>query len=279
MKPLQHFQVLSLAINLPGPLAVSRLHEFGASVVKIEPPTGDPLGHACPDWYTHLHAGMEILRLDLRDGGGRTSLYERLGGTDLLITANRPAALTRLGLAWPDLHARWPRLCHVALIGYPPPDENRPGHDLNFQAQVGLVMPPNLPRTCVADLAGAEEVVSASLALLLARERGQGSNRAEISLARAAGRFAEPLWHGLCAPGAILGGGLPGYNLYPTAEAWLAVAALEPHFQQKLQQELGLASLSQDALATAFRLRTADEWEKWAAERGLPITAVRQRAE
>jgi crotonobetainyl-CoA:carnitine CoA-transferase CaiB-like acyl-CoA transferase len=275
MKPLDQIQVLSLAINLPGPVAVSRLRELGAAVVKIEPPGGDPLHHARPDWYAELHAGVELLRLNLRDADARRVLHERLGRADLLVTANRPSALRRLGLGWAELHARWPALCHVALVGHPAPDEERPGHDLNFQAGVGLVVPPHLPCTCVADLAGSQELVSACLAVLLARQRGQGSQYAEVSLARAAATFAGPLRRGLTAPGGILGGGFPGYGLYPAQEGWVAVAVLEPHFGQKLREELGLAGLSREGLEGALRARTAEEWERWAAERDLPLTAVR----
>jgi hypothetical protein len=95
-----------------------------------------------------------------------------------------------------------------------------------------------------------------------------------VSLAGAAAYFAEPLRHGLTAASEILGGGFPGYNLYPARQGWIAVAALERHFQQLLHQELGLAALTNEGLRAAFATRTAGEWETWAVERGLPITAV-----
>ena len=53
-RPLAGIRVVSVAVNLPGPLAAARLAEFGAEVVKIEPPTGDPLAAAAPVSYTHL---------------------------------------------------------------------------------------------------------------------------------------------------------------------------------------------------------------------------------
>jgi crotonobetainyl-CoA:carnitine CoA-transferase CaiB-like acyl-CoA transferase len=73
----------------------------------------------------------------------------------------------------------------------------------------------------------------------------------------------------------MLGGGFAGYNLYATRAGWLAVAVLEPHFEQRLAAELGLAGLSREALQSAFAARTADEWEAWARERDLPLVAVR----
>lgn len=274
--PLEDIRVLSLAINLPGPVAVARLRERGAKIVKVEPPEGDPLGHARPDWYRALHECQEIVRLNLKDPPQRSRLDGWLADADLLVTATRPAGLQRLGLAWAELHARYPRLCQVAIVGFPTPQEDVPGHDLTYQARLGLVAPPQLPRTCVADLAGAQEVVSAALSLILARERGQGSGFAEVSLARAAERFAEPLRYGLTAPGGILGGGFPAYNVYRARDGWVALAALEPHFQQRLCTGLGLSALTADALRTIFLTRTADEWQSWAAEQDLPLVALRE---
>lgn len=290
--PLSGIRVLSLAINIPGPVAVARLHQLGASVVKVEPPDGDLLASASPEWYAALHRGLTILRLDLKSDAGQTQIQELLRNSDLLITSNRPAALRRLNLDWPLLASRYPRLCQVAIIGYPSPNEARPGHDLTYLANLGLLDPPHLPRTVLADLAGAERSVSASLALLLGRERfvrapnnridvddsekAKGYERfAQVSLAEAAKAFAQPLFHGLTAPHNLLGGGMPGYNLYQARDGWVAVAALERHFLERLQGELGLEKATRANLAEAFLARSADSWETWAIERDLPIAAVR----
>jgi crotonobetainyl-CoA:carnitine CoA-transferase CaiB-like acyl-CoA transferase len=137
-------------------------------------------------------------------------------------------------------------------------------------------MPPHLPRTMLADLGGAQEVVSAALGLLLARERGQGSQYASVSLAQAAEWYAAPLRHGLTCEGGVLSGRLPGYNLYRAKESWIAVAALEPHFWQTLLRELDKRAATSDDLQTIFLTRTAQEWEEWAAERDIPLVAVRE---
>jgi crotonobetainyl-CoA:carnitine CoA-transferase CaiB-like acyl-CoA transferase len=275
MKPLDNIQVLTLAVNLPGPVAAARLCRLGATVVKVEPPEGDPLAQVCPDWYRELHTGQEVLRLDLKDAQARARLEERWSRTDLLLTATRPAALARLGLSWEELHARHPPLCQVAIVGYPPPRENWPGHDLTYQARLGLLSPPHLPRALIADSAGAQAVVSAALALLLARERGQGGQHLTVSLAEAAREFAQPLRQGLTVPGGVLGGGLPGYNLYRAREGWLALAALEPHFRHRLAAELGLSTPGHEELTSVFLTRTASQWEAWGVERDLPIAALR----
>jgi crotonobetainyl-CoA:carnitine CoA-transferase CaiB-like acyl-CoA transferase len=275
MKPLADMRVLSLAVNLPGPVAAARLRQLGAAVVKVEPPEGDPLAHGQPEWYRVLHEGVEVIRLDLKDRANRTRLDELLAASDLLLTATRPAALARLGLAWADLKARYPRLAQVAIVGYAAPYEEVPGHDLTYQARLGLVVPPHLPRALVADLAGAQEVVSAALALILARERGQGCHYTQVSLAEAAGHVAESLRYGLTVPNGLLGGGLAGYNLYPARDGWIALAALEPHFWHQLGKELGLAAPGRAELQQVFLTRTAGEWEAWGRERDLPLAAVR----
>ncbi|HEV3202809.1 MAG TPA: CoA transferase [Gemmataceae bacterium] len=275
MKPLQDIRVLTGALNLPGPVACARLFQMGATITKVEPPQGDPLEQGKLKWYRELHRGVEIIRLNLKDPQDRSRLDPLLEKTDLLVTATRPAALARLGLSWAELHARFPHLGQVAIVGYPPPSNELPGHDLSYQARVGLVTPPHLPRTVLADLAGAQEVVSMALGLILARERGLGCHYLQVSLAEAACRFSEPLRYGLTAPGGLLGGGFPGYNLYRCRDGWIALAALEPHFWLKLAKEFCLQSPTQEQLELIFQTQTAQEWETWGVYHDLPIVAVR----
>src|SRR5215212_8602415 len=249
--------------------------QYGAALVKVEPPGGDPLARMCPGYYAELSAGQEVVSLDLKAREDRVSLDNYLENMDLLLTASRPAALGRLGLSWPDLRTRFPRLCQVAIVGHPPPDEDAPGHDLTYQARFGTLTPPELPRVLVADLAGAERAVSAALSLLLARERGQGAGYEQVALSEAARSFAEPLRRGLAAPGGTLGGGFPGYGLYRAREGYVALAALEPHFWERLLQELGMGGDDRQDLERIFETETAEQWEEWAAARDLPLAVVR----
>jgi alpha-methylacyl-CoA racemase len=274
-RPLTGLTIVTLAINLPGPAAAGRLRDLGASVTKIEPPDGDPLARGCAVWYRALHERVTVLRLDLKVPWDRRRLNPILAQSDLLLTSSRPAALERLGLSWSEVHRQFPRLCQVAIIGLAPPDENRPGHDLTYQATLGLVSPPEMPRALLADLGGAEEAVSTAVSLLLARERGAEAAYAQVSLAEAAARFAMPYQYGLTRPGGLLGGSWPGYNLYRATDGWVAVAALEPHFAERVQVELGVETFTHEALGTAFGRMSAGEWEAWAATHDLPIVAVR----
>jgi crotonobetainyl-CoA:carnitine CoA-transferase CaiB-like acyl-CoA transferase len=254
--------------------------ELGAAVAKVDPPGGDPLADMSASYHATLNAGFDVVRLDLKRPDDRARLDALLAHADVLLTATRPDSLDRLGLGWDALHARHPRLCHVAIVGHASPHAARPGHDLTYQASAGLLAPPHLPRTLLADVAGAERAAGAALALLLARERHGAAGRAEVSLADAAEPFAAPLRHGLTAPGGLLGGGAPAYALHPARDGWVAVGALEPHFRDRLCRELGIDP-SADAPTLAARLRerlaarTADEWEAWAVARDLPLAAVR----
>jgi crotonobetainyl-CoA:carnitine CoA-transferase CaiB-like acyl-CoA transferase len=265
--------VLLLAVNLPGPLAAARLHALGAAITKIEPPEGDPLATACPAWYDTLHEGVLVERLNLKDSAARARLDALLAVSDLLITALRPSALARLGLDWATLQARFPSLSQVAILGYSGLAADRPGHDLTYQAELGLLQPPHLPRALLADCAGAEQAVSAALALRLAQARGQGGHYIEVTLAGAAEAFAAPLCYGLTAPGGVLGGGLPGYGLYAAADGWVAVAALEPAFRGRLEAALG-GPLTHDTLAAFFRTQPAAAWAAWGWEHDVPVAEV-----
>jgi alpha-methylacyl-CoA racemase len=273
---LAGLRVATTALNLPGPAACARLRDLGASVAKVEPPSGDPMEAYHAGWYAALHEAVNVRRLDLKTDAGRAAMDTLLLESDILVTAQRPSALARLGLGARALAERFPRLCHVAITGHAPPEEEKAGHDLTYLAHAGLLGgTPSLPATLYADMAGAERVVTTALALVLARDRGRPARAAYAPLADAAEWLAQPLAHGLTAPGALLGGGFAGYNLYAAKDGWIAVAALEPHFAQSLARALSLGELARDALAACFARETAAHWESWARARDLPIVAVR----
>lgn len=273
-KPLNGFKLVTLALNVPGPAAAARLVELGMKAIKVEPPAGDPLKSAARTWYDFLTLEQTVITLDLKNAQDREKLDEFLADADLLITSFRPSALRRLQLDWESVHGRHPRLCAVNIIGHPPPDEELPGHDLTYQAKLGLLRPPQLPITLYADLAGAERAVSASLALLFNLVRTGNAEFAPVSLFEAMRDVGGPLAAGLTTPGGSLGGGFPYYGLYQTIDGWLAIAALEPAFVQRLKSELNLTAGTHAELEHIFRTRTAAEWEQWAKDRDLPIAAL-----
>jgi alpha-methylacyl-CoA racemase len=273
---LQGVNVVSLALNAPGPVAAARLTKLGAKVTKVEPPAGDATNRVAPAWYESLCQGQTVLRLDLKDPNGRKQLDGLLADADLLLASFRPSALRRLGLDWKSLHARHPRLCFVGIIGYAHPQEERTGHDLTYQGDFGLLRPPEMPPTLFVDLAGAERTVSMALALLHRVARKGVSGCAWVSLYECARDLAEPLKAGLTSAGGLLGGGYPLYGFYEASDGWIAVAALEPHFAERLLLELNLRKADLAELKRIFLQRSAAAWESWAAERDLPLVAVRR---
>jgi len=276
---LDGLRVVTTALNLPGPAACARLRDMGASVAKVEPPGGDPMERFNPAWYRNLHLGMSIGRLDLKSDEGRRAMAKLLDGADLLVTAQRASGLERMGLGPESLARDHPRLCHVAITGHASPDDELAGHDLTYLAAHGLITPPSMPRTLYADMAGGERAVSTALALVIARDRTGKAQRAVSALADAAAALAQPLYEGLTRPGGILGGGTPGYNLYAASEGWIAIAALEPHFEKKLADKFALGRLTTDALRALFATHDAEYWEEWGRRNDIPIVAVRDLPE
>lgn len=273
--PLDGLHVVSIATNVPGPAAAARLRALGARVTKVEPPTGDYLAFAAREWYGALSAGQEVITLDLKSEAGRATLDERLAAADVFVTSHRPSALARLGLDATSVRARFPRLCVVAIVGASGERAEVPGHDLTYQAVAGLVVPPLMPLSLFADLATGEAAATAALSLVVQRARTGAGGAVEVALADVAERLAAPRRHGLTLPTGLLGGALPVYALYPATHGWIAVAALEPHFVERLAAGLGLDELTHEGLSSAFAQRDAAAWEAWGIAHDVPIAAVR----
>lgn len=263
---LDGIRVVTLAQNVPGPLAVARLRRAGAEVIKIEPPAGDPFLALSPAWHAEMHAGISIARLDLKTDEGRERLTTLLAETDVFITSQRPSALARLSLDPDTLRSRSPRLRMLRIVGSVR-DPEQPGHDLTYQAQAGL-LGDGMPRTLAADVMASERAFAGVLSLL----RQPPGSLMDVGLVESLEPLLAPLRHGLTTSTGTLGGGAPRYGIYSTKAGRIAVAALEPHFEQALYRYLELPIGSDPS--SCFLERTASEWEAWASERDLPIVAV-----
>lgn len=259
--------IVTIAQNLPGPLACMRLRAAGARVTKIEPPDGDPFLALSPAWHAEMHDGIRVERLDLKGAAGRARITALLADADVFLTSQRPSALSRLALDPDTLRAREPRLRVLRIVGSLA-DPEQPGHDLTYQAQRGLVGDVT-PRTLTADVMTSERAFASVLALL----RQPPGSVMDIGLVDCLDPMIASLRHGLTSPLGVLGGGAPRYGVYETKSGRIAVAALEPHFEKKLYQELALPPGSEPS--ARFLERTADEWETWADARALPIVAVK----
>ena len=272
---LEGIHVVALTTNIPGPVAAARLRAMGARVTKIEPVHGDPLAIAAPGWYAQIGTGIETLTLNFRERGAHAALDAHLERADVVLTAMRARSLERIGLQWDALHARYPQLSMIALTGEAPPHDDRAGHDLTYQARAGTIAPPAMPRALVGDMAAAERIVAVTLGALYKRSRTGEGIYANVSIVECARDFAAPYAHGMTHEGGSLGGGLPTYALYPAEDGWVAVAALEPHFIERLHALLGVDVHSREQLRDAFVRRSAKEWERLAEEHDVPMAAVR----
>jgi crotonobetainyl-CoA:carnitine CoA-transferase CaiB-like acyl-CoA transferase len=240
-RPLKGVRIISLALNLPGPAALRRLADMGARCLKVNPPTGDAMQAYTPQGYGLLHLGIQELTLDLKALRGQAALAKRLARCDVLLTSFRPSALAKLGLDWKALRRAHPHLSLVQIVGAPGPLAEVPGHDLTYQAEVGLVPGMALPASLFADMGGALMASEAVLqAVLLQKNTGKGSLH-EVALSDAAAWLALPRDWKMTTPDGAVGGAHAGYRLYACQDGRVAVAALEPHFAQRLCEAAGVA--------------------------------------
>jgi alpha-methylacyl-CoA racemase len=283
-KPLRGTRILSLALNLPGPAALMRLAQMGATCTKVNPPTGDPMQRYSPSGYTLLHKGVKPLTLDLKTPAGQTALHQRLSSTDVLLTSFRPSALAKLGLGWKRLRQQHPMLCLIEVVGAPGPLAEIPGHDLTYQAEVGLVSGLQLPPSLFADMGGALLASEATLKALISRQTTGKGARCEVALSAAAAWLALPRDWQMTTPNGAVGGAHAGYRVYACKNGRVAVAALEPHFAARLCEAAGvhLADPAKDmfeprthhSMAAFFANQTRSQLDKLAQAKDIPLMSL-----
>jgi alpha-methylacyl-CoA racemase len=285
---LKGVRILSLALNLPGPAALMRCRQMGATCAKLEPPSGDPMGHYNKAAYAQLHEGVKVLAADLKTPAGQEVLHRELAKTDVLLTSFRPSALDKLGLGWKKLHSTYPSLCHVAIVGAPGDRAEEPGHDLTYLAGNGLVPGLELPATLYADMSGSLMASEAVLkAVLLQGERYAGTGEThpqgvfiEVALSDAAAYLALPRQWGLTQPTGSVGGAHAGYRIYACKDGRVAVAALEPHFAAALCAAAGAPAsdiramftpATHQAIAAFLLAQTREQLDRLAVDKDIPL--------
>lgn len=274
-RPLADVRVVTIALNVPGPVTVERLVRYGAAVTTVLPPSGDPLEQYCPPWFADLHRGQQVTTLDLKSEVGRARMADLLDEADLLVTSSRASALRRLSVDFATLHERHPRLCQIDIVGHPGEGADIAGHDLTYQATEGLIRPPAMPTTLVADMFGAERAVSEALVALRVRDATGAGCRREVALSDAAHDAARPVAYGMTSAGGPLDGALPAYGIYAAQDGWIALAALEPHFERRARELLDVDGTA-EAYAAVFATRPVADWQVWAAEHDVPLAPIHQ---
>ena len=248
---LSGLRVLDLTRNLPGPFATRLLADLGATIVKVEPPEGDP-ARPLAALFEALNHGKECRSIDFRSSADLDRLRAWVREADVLLDSFRPGVLQGLGLDAATLHALTPRLVMVSITGYGQhgPWAQKAGHDLNFMALSGVLDQMRAPTGELAlsnvqwgDLAGGSAMacIAVLAAVFEAQKTGQGRHldvsmvhglHAQLVMPQATGAMLAPLLGR--RPGAgedLLNGVLPCYNLYATQDGrHLAVGALEFKF-------------------------------------------------
>ncbi|MGL6205929.1 MAG: CoA transferase, partial [Giesbergeria sp.] len=137
---LSGLRVLDLTRNLPGPFATRLLADLGATIVKVEPPEGDP-ARPLAALFEALNHGKECRTIDFRNSADLDRLRAWVREADVLLDSFRPGVLQGLGLDAAALHALNPRLVMVSITGYGQhgPWAQKAGHDLNFMALSGVL--------------------------------------------------------------------------------------------------------------------------------------------
>ena len=152
--PLGDIRVIDLTVARAGPTCVRQLADWGADVIRVEPPAvraapGPDAGsrHGCD--FQHLHRNKRSLSLDLKAPGAHEVLMRLVDTADVLIENMRPPVKHRLGFDFGTVHARNPRLVYGSISGFGQdgPYAGRGGVDQIAQGMGGLMSVTGLPGT------------------------------------------------------------------------------------------------------------------------------------
>ncbi|MCZ4313954.1 CaiB/BaiF CoA-transferase family protein [Comamonadaceae bacterium G21597-S1] len=292
--PLAGVRVIDFSTLLPGPLCGHLLAQTGAEVIKIERlGRGDEMRSYKPTFgpdgvnFALLNQGKRSVALDLKDPAARDEAVALVRGADVLIEQFRPGVMDRLGLGWEAMRALNPRLIYCAITGWGQggPLANVAAHDLNYQAEAGMLAltagsdgSPALPNALLADIAGGAYPAMMNILLAL-RARDQDGQGRFLDIAMADNLFTFAYW-GLGKgfgsgqwpqPGGdLVTGGKARYQVYRTSDGrYLAAAPIEQKFWENFLRVIDAPQLlddatdpraTRDAVARIIAASTADAW-------------------
>ncbi|MBL0151887.1 MAG: CoA transferase [Ideonella sp.] len=145
-RPLADLKVIEICTTIAGPACTRLLADFGADVIKIEPPEGDPVRQMgqhvddVPLYAASILRNKRSVVLDLKHEQGRAIAHELIAQADILVENNRPGVMERLGFGYELLSARNPGLVMVRISGYGQtgPYAQRPGYGAICEAVGGV---------------------------------------------------------------------------------------------------------------------------------------------
>lgn len=275
--PLAGISILDLTRLLPGGYATLLLADLGADVLKIEEPgKGDYIRWTPPVVGEHSAAHIALNRnkrsmtLNLKSEAGRDIFVQLAARSDVVIESFRPGVMDRLGVGYDVLSTGNQGLVYCAISGYGQtgPRSQVAGHDVNYIGYAGVLgingesgRRPVIPGVQVGDLGGGGMAAAvAILAALVKRSVTGRGDRCDIAMADGA-----MSWLTIHAAEFVatdteperermhLSGRYPCYRVYPAADGWVSVGALEPQFWAALCDALGRPDLVNDAFATGAR--------------------------
>ncbi len=218
-------KVVDLASYIAGPAATTILSDFGADVIKVEPPgSGDPYRYfyaTPPNPVCDFNYAWQLtnrnkrgIALDLKSAAARDVLHRLVKWADVLVTNYPPKVRKGLGLTYEEIGPLNPRLIYADITGYGAngPEADKPGFDITaYWARTGLMQvthdedsPPTLPIPGIGDHATASTLYSAIVTGLYRRERTGKGSHVTTSL------IAEGAW----AAAAWIEGGLHGAKFF-----------------------------------------------------------------
>lgn len=200
---LNGYRIVELGIWVAGPAAGGLLADWGAEVIKVEAPAGDPMrslfgklgiGETRVPPYELDNRGKAAVVLDLRSPDGLEAMHRLLATADVFVTNLRLDALARLGLDPESVRLKHPSLVYAAVTGYgmDGPDKDRAGYDIGaFWARSGLAsahVPPGMTpfalRSGVGDHITGITTAAGILAALLERTKSGEGRLVSTSLLR-----------------------------------------------------------------------------------------------
>ncbi|WP_230203686.1 CaiB/BaiF CoA transferase family protein [Bacillus massiliigorillae] len=301
--PLTGYRVLELGSTIAGPFCARLLADFGAEVIKVESPSGDPvrnMGRHADDvslYAATILRNKRLMSVDMKTSAGQNIVRELMTKIDIVIENFRPGTLERLGLDYEDIKRDNPGLIMVRISGYGQtgPYSPRPGYGVTSEAVAGvrhMVGEPNLPPARVAlavtdQLTGVYAAFGAMLALVEREKTGKGQV-IDASLFEAAFSLMEPHVPAFEQLGIVpkrVGAKLPNTapnSLYLTKDGeYVLIAANNDAVFRRLTKAMGQPELANDSRYSTQKARSVrvDEMDEivsaWTKEHtGKEVEAV-----
>lgn len=269
---LRGIRVADFSQGIAGPYCGMLLAQYGAEVVKVEPPGGDWLRGLGKQFGDHTALalvsgrGKRSLALDIRDAKGKDIAKRLIARADIVIENNRPGVMARLGLDYASV--KRPELIYLAVTGFgqSSPHKERPATDTIIQAFTGLTAAnagndgiPHRVGVLVPDTVTALYAFQAVTMALMARGLGRGGRYLDVSLTQSMAAFqANKLIEAATESGPPEVLTAPG-GTFRTRDGWLGMGVVTEAQWQRLCPAIGRPELANDPRFATFVERRANK--------------------